>query len=81
MQKRLIKLGNSCALTLPAEEVARLKLKPGDQVEVSSDGNALKIVPVRKIKAVALGGLFKGVEISEEDIREVRKEMWREPFR
>jgi hypothetical protein len=34
----------------------------------ASDGP--KIVPVK------LGGLWKGVEISEEDIREMRREVW-----
>jgi antitoxin component of MazEF toxin-antitoxin module len=80
MMKQLLKIGNSVALTIPSEEVARLKLKPGDQVEIYSDGESLKIVPIRRIRAVKLGGLCKGLDISEEDIAEVRREMWRSTF-
>jgi antitoxin component of MazEF toxin-antitoxin module len=80
MVKQLLKIGNSVALTIPAEEVAKLRLKPGDQVEIYSDGESLKIVPIRKIRAVKLGGLFKGMDISEEDIAEVRREMWKSTF-
>lgn len=76
MAKQLIKIGNSVGLTLPIGEVQRLKLKPGDKVEVYTDGHALRIVPVRKIKAIKLGGLCPGIDITEEDIEEVRREMW-----
>ncbi len=81
MVKQLLKIGNSVALTLPSEEVARLKLKPGDKVEIYSDGRSLRIVPVRKIKAIKLGGIWKGLDISEEDIAEARREMWGERFK
>lgn len=81
MTKKIIKIGSSLGLILPAEETQKLKLKPGDKVEVYSDGNTLKIVPVRKIKAVALGGLLKGVDISEEDIDQARREMWGRLYR
>ena len=81
MTKQILKIGNSVGLILPSKEVQKLKLKPGDKVEIFSDGNTLKIVPMRRIKAVALGGLCKGMDISEEDIAQARKEVWREPFR
>lgn len=81
MAKQLIKIGNSIGLTLPTDEVQRLKLKPGDKVEVYSDGQSLRIVPARKIKAIKLGGLCKGEDISEEAIEEVRKEMWGRLYR
>ena len=81
MAKQLIRIGNSVGLTLPTDEVKRLKLKAGDEVEVYSDGQSLKIVPVFRIKPVKLGGLCKGEKITEEDIAEVRREMWRYPFR
>lgn len=81
MAKQLIKIGNSLGITIPSSEVERLGLKPGDQVDVLSDGQALKIVPVKKIKAVKLGGLWKGIDITEEDIVEARREMWGEMYR
>lgn len=80
MVKQLLKIGNSIALTIPAEEVTKLKLKPGDKVEIYSDGETLKIVPIRKIRPIKLGGLCKGFDVSEEDIAEVRREMWRSTF-
>ena len=75
MVKSLLKIGNSMAITLPPEEVRRLRLKPGDKVEIYSDGQALKIVPIRKIKAISLGGLCKGLDVSEETIEENRREI------
>jgi len=81
MVKQLLKIGNSVAITIPSEEVAKLKLKPGDKVEIYSDGESLKIVPVRKIKPIKLGGLWKGLDISEEEIAEVRREMWGDRFK
>jgi antitoxin component of MazEF toxin-antitoxin module len=81
MVKQLLKIGNSVAITIPSEEVAKLRLKPGDQVEIFSDGESLKIVPIRKIKPIKLGGIWKGLDISEEDIAEARREMWGERFK
>lgn len=81
MVKQLLKIGNSVAVTIPAEEVAKLKLKPGDKVEFYSDGQSLRIVPIRKIKPIKLGGICKGLDISEEDIAEARREMWGKFYR
>ena len=81
MVKQLLKIGNSVAITIPSEEVAKLGLKAGDKVEIYSDGQSLRVVPVRKIKPIKLGGLCKGEDISEEDIEEVRKEMWGRLYR
>lgn len=81
MVKQVIKIGNSCGLILPAEEVEKLHLKPGDKVEVYSDGTSLRIVPVARIKAVKLGNLWDGVNISEDELRTARREAWREPFK
>ena len=80
MVKQLLKIGNSVAITIPSEEVAKLGLKAGDKVEIYSDGETLKIIPIRRIRAIKLGGLCKGLDISEEDIAEVRREMWRSTF-
>lgn len=81
MVRQLLKIGNSVALTLPPEETTRLKLKPGDKVEIYSDGHSLRIVPIRKIKPIRLGGICKGLDISEEDIAEARREMWGKFYR
>lgn len=67
MAKQLIKIGNSLGLTLPASAVSGLNLKPGDEVEVYSDGKSLHLVPVKQVKAVSLGGLWKDVDLSEDD--------------
>ena len=80
MAKQLIKIGNSIGLTLPTTEVQRLKLKPGDKVEIYSDGHSLRIVPAVKILPVRIGGICKGEAISEEDIAEARREMWGKHF-
>ncbi len=83
MAKQIIKIGNSLGLTLPSSEIGRLKLKPGDKVEIYSDGHSLRIVPIKRIKPIKLGGLWADahIDISEEDINQVRKEMWGERFR
>jgi len=81
MAKQLIRIGNSIGLTLPTSEVSRLKLKPGDKVEIYTDGQSLKLVPVRRIKPVKLGGLWRGTDISEEDISKIRREMWGARFK
>ncbi|MBI4374543.1 MAG: AbrB/MazE/SpoVT family DNA-binding domain-containing protein [Deltaproteobacteria bacterium] len=80
MAKQLIKICNSVGLTLPTNEVKRLNLKPGDKVEIYSDGKSMRIIPAVKIRAVKIGGLCKGESISEEDIAEVRREMWGKRF-
>ncbi len=76
MAKQIFKIGNSLGLTIPTGEVKRLKLKPGDKVEFYADGQSLRIVPLNRIRPVRLGGICKGVDISEEEIKEMRKEMW-----
>ena len=76
MVKSLLKIGNSIAITLPPEEIKRLRLKPGDRVEIYADGQALRIVPLKKVKAIALGGVCKGVDLSEAAIAKVRREAW-----
>lgn len=81
MKRQILKMGNSYGLTLPPEEVERLHLKPGDEVEIYSDGNALKIVPMTRIKAVSLEGLWKNIKISEEDISIARREAWKDLYR
>lgn len=81
MTKKLIRIGSSCGLILPSEEVTRLHLKPGDRVEIFSDGNTLKVVPIRKIRAVSLGGLWKALDIGEKEIKKARREAWGKFYR
>lgn len=81
MVKQLIKIGSSCGLVLPAEALEQLQLKPGDKVDLLSDGVSLRIVPLTRVKPISLGGLWAGTEITEEDMAAVRKETWRDPFR
>ncbi len=59
MIKRLLKIGSSVALTIPQEAVEHLRLKPGDKVEVYSDGTSLKIVPMGKKKKLTAGMMFE----------------------
>ena len=81
MAKQIFKIGNSLGLTIPTGEVKRLKLKPGDKVEFYSDGQSLRIVPVNRIRPIKLGGLWKGIDITEEEIAEMRREAWGERFK
>lgn len=81
MTRQLVKIGNSCGIILPAAEVKKLKLKPGDGVEIYSNGQEIRLIPINRIKPKKLGGLWKGVTISEEDLSAVRKESWKELFR
>lgn len=81
MRRQVIKIGSSLGITLPAQEASRLKLKAGDEVEIIGEGNTLKIVPQTKIRAISLGGLWKGIDLSEEEIDEARREAWGELFR
>ncbi len=40
MLQKILKVGNSLALTLPSEYVKKLKLKPGDVMRTHFDGNS-----------------------------------------
>ena len=46
--RKLIKYGESLAITLPPEWVEKHGLKPGDEVPIVAD-SILKIVPVKEI--------------------------------
>ena len=63
-------------MILPAQESARLRLKAGDEVEIVADENTLHIIPLTRIKPVSVGGLWKGVRLSEREINEARHETW-----
>lgn len=77
MRRQVIKIGSSLGLILPAQEAGRLKLKAGDEVDVNFDGEGLKIVPINRIKPIHLQGLWKGIDLSEEEIDEARHEAWK----
>ncbi len=77
MKRQIIKIGSSVGIILPAQEASRLKLKAGDEVEVVAEGEGLKIVPMNRIRPIRLRGLWKGVNLSEEEINEARHEAWK----
>lgn len=81
MRRQVIKIGSSLGVTLPVQEAGWLRLKAGDEVEVTREGNALKIAPLTKIRPIVLGGLWEGVDLSEEEITEARREAWGELFK
>ncbi|MBF0106153.1 MAG: AbrB/MazE/SpoVT family DNA-binding domain-containing protein [Deltaproteobacteria bacterium] len=76
MHKQIIKIGSSLGLTLPVSEVEKLNLKAGDEVDLECEGGVLKIRPVKKVRAVSLGGLWKRLKISDADLTEAKKNMW-----
>lgn len=80
MRKKLVKIGNSLSIILPMNEMNQLNLKAGDMVEIISNGEEIRIVPVNRIRPIRLGGLWKGLTISEEEIQQTRHEFSREPF-
>lgn len=53
MVKRLTRQGNSVALVLDRELLAAMRLEEGAEVEVSTNGEAIVITPVRKKKDAA----------------------------
>lgn len=78
MIKQLIKIGNSCGVTLPAEAVGHLGLKPGDKVEVYADARGLHLVPVEHVQAVSLQGVWEeDVALTAADLRGARKVAWK----
>jgi antitoxin component of MazEF toxin-antitoxin module len=44
MKRKIVKTGSSLAVTLPADVVAALRLKPGDEVDVSVHPQTAAIV-------------------------------------
>jgi antitoxin component of MazEF toxin-antitoxin module len=83
MIKKVIKIGNSHGITLPTELVHQLGWGVGDRIELFSNGSELRIVPVRKIRPVKIGGILKDVpggDISLEEIKIQRREMWGKRF-
>lgn len=66
---------------LKAEIVAALDFLPPDSLEVVQKfvrflREQTRVQPSPPYTPVALRGLWKGVEISDEDIASVRQEMW-----
>ena len=51
MRKKLVKHGNSRALVIDKAILELLKIDEDTEVEVSTDGETLRIVPVREIEA------------------------------
>ena len=45
---KITKMGNSLGVTIPREELERLGLSQGDEVEIRARGSLLEIVPVVK---------------------------------
>jgi antitoxin MazE len=51
MRTTIARWGNSTALRLPKAVVEELRLKPGQQVEVTVDGGEARLKPVRQSRA------------------------------
>lgn len=81
MRRQVIKIGSSLGITLPTQETGRLRLKAGDEVELISEEQGLRLVPANRIKPIRLRGLWKGVDLSKEEIDEVRREAWGDLFK
>lgn len=76
MEKQVLKIGNSLGLTLPPSETRRLKLKPGDLVELKPEGDGILILPQSRLKKIRLGGIWQGQDLSYEEIQEARDQAW-----
>jgi len=66
----------------PRKELGRFKLWRDDEGNICAlDGEPFteELEEFRKnLNTIHLGGIWKGVEITEEDIESVRKEMWKD---
>ncbi|MHB8877251.1 MAG: AbrB/MazE/SpoVT family DNA-binding domain-containing protein [Myxococcaceae bacterium] len=61
MKRKLVKTGSSLAITLPAEVVQELKLKPGQEVDVSVHPQTGAVVIRPGIKYLEDGRVTRGV--------------------
>lgn len=42
------KVGNSTTVTIPNEIIKQIGIKPGDEMDISTDGTSIIFVPIRK---------------------------------
>jgi antitoxin component of MazEF toxin-antitoxin module len=80
MKKKIQKIGNSQGLTLPLNLLREVGINLNSEVEVYADNGRVIVEPLPSVQPVALGGLWKGAKVTEEDIAEVRSDFFR-PYR
>jgi antitoxin component of MazEF toxin-antitoxin module len=79
MTLTLRRIGNSIGCTLPKRLLDPLKLGAGDQVEAIEKNGKIELAPLKKIRPIKLGGLWKdaALDMDLEDFRRLRREMWK----
>lgn len=77
MTKVLRKIGHSIGCTFPKTLLDDLKLKEGDQIDVREKDGIIELVPMKRITPIKLGGMGKGISVDIEDIRQIRRDMWK----
>ena len=67
------KIGNSLGITLPKEALARLKLQEGDQVSLSTEGDAILVVPSDPHFEESMKALDESIQQYRNTYRELAK--------
>ena len=80
MKKKIQKIGNSQGITLPLSLLREVGMNLNSEVEVHAENGRVIMEPIPLVQPVALGGLWKGTKVTEEDIAQVRREFFR-PYR
>ncbi len=76
MKRKLVKTGSSLAITLPAEVVQELKLKPGQQVDVSVHPQTGAVVIRPGVKYYGDGAVTRGLRERVRRLVERRKALY-----
>ncbi|UCD83643.1 MAG: AbrB/MazE/SpoVT family DNA-binding domain-containing protein [Deltaproteobacteria bacterium] len=80
MKKKIQKIGNSQGITLPLSLLREVGINLNSEVEVHAENGRVIMEPIPLVQPVALGGLWNGTKVTEEDIMRVRSEFFR-PYR
>jgi len=80
MKKKIQKIGNSQGLILPLSLLREVGINLHSEVELHAENGRVIVEPLPSVQPVALGGLWKGAKVTEEDIAQVHSEFFR-PYR
>jgi antitoxin component of MazEF toxin-antitoxin module len=77
MDRKLVRIGSSLAVTLPSEVVKEFKLKKGQKVDVSVHPQSGAVTIRPGIKYFENGKVTKRFEAKSEELLERRKKLYR----
>ncbi len=78
MVRKIVQTGSSLAVTLPADVVAQLKLKKGDEVEVSVHPQTGAIIVRAGVPLLEGGKVTKRFKDVSENLRQRRRAVYEE---